>query len=389
MPLFFTIILIEILAGMEVDLFIPSFPELQKTFNLTPFLVQLTLSVNFVAYCICSLLVGTLGDRFNRRHVMLGSLGVFVLGSLFCVLASSFYLLLLGRFFQGVGMAGPAVLAYVLVADEYPIEKQPAIMGIYNGICNISVAIAPIIGSYVSLYFNWRGNFILLLVLGLLAFMLGYRVIPNRKNDTNISLSLKSYIPLLTSPQLMYYVIGICFLAVPYWVFTGMAPILYMEDMGVPLKHFGLYQGAIAGAFSIVCILSSKILNRYGKENCLNISKWLCGISAFVFLYIALANIKHPLVITCAMVVFAIVSVFPFNIYYPYSLEVIPNSKARTAALIHAIRLLLTAFSIQSVSYIYNGIFFPIGITIFVCITIALYSFRTVSLEPEGKVGEA
>jgi DHA1 family bicyclomycin/chloramphenicol resistance-like MFS transporter len=43
---FITILLIQILAGMEIDLFIPSFPELQKVFCLSPFLVQLTLIVS-------------------------------------------------------------------------------------------------------------------------------------------------------------------------------------------------------------------------------------------------------------------------------------------------------------------------------------------------------
>ena len=373
---FITILIIQILAGMEVDLFIPSFPELQEVFQLSPFLVQLTLSVNFIAYCVCSLFAGTLGDRYNRRHVMLGSLVIFVIGSLCCVFASNFSILLLGRLFQGIGMAGPAVLAYVLIADEYPLERQASIMGIYNGICTLSMAFAPVIGSYVNLFFNWRGNFVLLLLLSVVSLIMVYFAIPNRKSDPTVSLSLKSYWPLLKSTKLMMYVLGMCFLCVSYWLFIGMSPVLYMEGMGVELQHFGFYQGALAGIFSFVSILSPKILRTFGQKKCLSYSQILCGLSAFIILSIALLEINQPFVITGAMLILAAVVVFPFNILYPLSLEVLENSKARIAALINAGRLLLTALALSAVSYIYAGTFLPVGITIFITTGIALGFFE-------------
>ena len=45
-----TIILMDILSGMEFDLFVPSFPELQSYFSLSPFWVETLLSVNFAGY---------------------------------------------------------------------------------------------------------------------------------------------------------------------------------------------------------------------------------------------------------------------------------------------------------------------------------------------------
>src|SRR4051812_1297398 len=107
---FFTVLMICILAGAEVDLFTPSFPELQRIFHLSPFMVQFTLSANFVAYCICSLFAGTLGDRYSKRSVILVSLGVFTLGSLLCVSALNYSTLIIGRILQGAGISGPAVL---------------------------------------------------------------------------------------------------------------------------------------------------------------------------------------------------------------------------------------------------------------------------------------
>ena len=137
---FFTILLMWILCGAELDLFIPSFPELQKVFQLTPFMVQLTLSVNFVAFCLFCIFAGTLGDRFNRRHVILISLGIFIVGSILCVSANSFTMLLVGRFLQGIGIAAPTTLSFAVIADEYLPEERPRLMGILNGIASFTGA---------------------------------------------------------------------------------------------------------------------------------------------------------------------------------------------------------------------------------------------------------
>lgn len=375
---FIAILLIEILAGVEVDLFIPSFPELQKVFELTPFMVQLTLSVNFIAYCVCCLFAGTLGERYNRRHVMLASLLIFVIGSAFCMFATNFPLLILGRFLQGVGIAAPATLAFVVIADDYPIEKQPAMLGLLNGMVTVAMSFAPVVGSIVNLYFSWRANFVLLFGVGTLCFISSYFLLPAKKGNPNVSLSPMAYWPLLTSQKYMLYFWAICFLAITYWIFIGMAPILYMEDLGVPLEHFGYYQGAVAAVFSVVCILSPMIYARYGLKNCFKVGVWLCFLSALLILMITILGIENPLFITAVILVFSLGVAFPINILYPFSLEIVEDSKGRSAALIQAGRLVMTAIGLEVVSYYYVGNFSPIGISMFVSLMLGLYFCRKV-----------
>jgi MFS transporter, DHA1 family, multidrug resistance protein len=376
MPVFLTVLLISLLSGAEVDLFIPSFPELQRVFNLSPFLVQLTLSANFIPYCLCSLFAGPIGDRFNRKTVILLSLSIFVLGSILCVFAEHFPILILGRFLQGVGMAGPSVLAYVIIADQYPLERQPALLGMLNGIVTFAMAFAPVLGSYVTLYFNWRGNFVLLLILGILSLIAGFFVLPSRPGNPTISLSPKTYWPLFQSQKLMFFIIAICTMGTTYWTFIGMAPIVYMENMNVKLKDFGYYQGAIAMVFSIVSIFSAKFLAWFGPRACLYFSLIVYFIAAVLMFAISLLEIHDPMIITGVMLIFASAAVFPINLFYPIALDVVPDAKSRAAALINAFRLLLTAFVLEGVSYFYTGKFFPLGLALFTLSMISLFFIR-------------
>src|SRR3990167_7653343 len=162
------VIFMDLLAGMEFDLFVPSFPQLQSHFNLTAFWVEALLSVNFVGYCLSLFFVGGLADRYGRKPIILLGLSTFVIGSILCLCEQSFDFLLIGRFLQGIGIAAPAILSFLIIADTYPIKQQQFLMAMLNGSMNTAAAAAPVLGSYIALYFHWQGNFAVLLMLGLI-----------------------------------------------------------------------------------------------------------------------------------------------------------------------------------------------------------------------------
>lgn len=358
--------------GVEVDLFIPSFPQLQEVFQLTPFMVELTLGVNLAANCIACLFAGMLGDRYGRKPIIMYGLGIFIVGSLLCVFAQAYWYLLLGRFLQGLGIAAPAVLSYLVIADAYPIEEQQSKMGTINGTITLAMAFAPVIGSYINLWFDWRGNFAALLGLSLICFILGWRLLPKGVENLEVSLSLKSYKPVILSKKAMTYNFTIAAFCQPFWVFIGMAPLLYMGAMGVELKAFGFYQGAMAGVFSILSLSSGFFLKRFGSIRCF--SSGLVLLVLFVILDVGLliSGVHDPLLITIVCMIQAAGFIWPINMFWPISLEAVEGAKARMSALIVGTRMLLTAISIQIVSHFYHDEFFPIGIAMMVFVFIGL-----------------
>lgn len=361
---FATIIVLGILTGAEVDLFIPSFPELQDIFHLTPFEVELTLGVNLAAHCLTALVVGNLGDRYGRRPIILLGLTIFTLGSFLCVFAPAFWVILLGRLLQGIGIAGPAVLGYLVLADHYPADKQQHLMGILNGVITLAMAFAPVVGSYVSLYFHWQGNFILLLGLGVVSLVLTGLFIPVGSKNPDLSIALKEYLPVLRSSRVWWYGATICALVLGYWVFIGMAPILYMEDLGVSLKDFGFYQGSMAGVFSVASLSSAYFLKRFGQRACFFTSLWILGAFLIGTALLLLTQTKSPLLITLVMQLLALGIIFPVNILWPLSLYALPEAKGRVTALIVSSRFIFTALGIQIVSALYNGTFLTIGLAV-------------------------
>lgn len=357
-----TVIFMDLLTGMEFDLFVPSFNELQTQFHLTPFCVEALLSSNFVGYCLSLFLVGSLSDHYGRKSVILSGLVLFIIGSLFCLWGTAYPMLLIGRFLQGVGIAAPAILSFLVIADEYALKKQQYFMAMLNVVMNTACAIAPVIGSYVTLYFHWQGNFQVLLWLGVATGLMAFFFIPIYKlPEQKETLSLRGYFPLFQSKPLLLLMVNIICLFVPYWIFVGMSPLLYMKDLGVSLSHFGYYQGVLALVFAIGCLLFGLIMHRYSAKTMLKLSFKIYVISFISLLWIIVSNSLNPLWITLAFLPFIISQIIPSNILFPLCLNFIPEAKGKISAVLQGARLIFSALSLQLAGHFYEGNFQNIG----------------------------
>ncbi len=361
-----TVILMDLLTGMELDLFVPSFPELQSQFHLSPFWVEALLSVNFIGYCLSLFFVGGLADRYGRKPIISLGIMIFILGSLLCLWGGSQISLLAGRYLQGVGIASPAILSFLIITDIYPLREQRFILAMLNGSMNTATAFAPVIGSYVTLYFHWQGNFIILLSLGLITLIMTLFFIPTYKitPPPQKSIYSRGYIAIFKSRPLRLLIIYLAIMFAPYWIFVGISPLLYMKNLGVSLSHFGYYQGVFALLFAIGSLLFGMIVNRYDQKNLLSIANWIFIFSLISVAAVSVLDSSKALLITLAFIPFIIGQIIPSTILYPLCLNFMPEAKGRVSALIQGTRLIFSALFLQIAGYFYQGTFLNIGIII-------------------------
>lgn len=360
-----TVIIMDLLAGMEFDLFVPSFPELQSYFNLSPFQVELTLSVNFIGYCIGLLVVGELGDRFGRKPIIGWGLIIFIIGSLICLSANTYDLLLAGRFLQGLGIASPAILSFLIIADAYSLKKQQFLLSLLNGTKNLSVAMAPVVGSYITQIFHWRGNFYTLLSIGVMTLLMTLFFIPTYKPSSKTRMPIaQSYTSIFKSNILILLIIYFILMFIPYWIFVGISPLLYMKDLGVSLSHFGYYQGSLALTFALGSLIFGFMINHFNQRKMLWLGNQIFIISFISLVFISIINTSNPLLITLNFLPFVIGQIIPSNILYPLFLNLMPEAKARLTALIQGGQLLFASLGLQIAGHFYQGSFREIGIIV-------------------------
>jgi DHA1 family bicyclomycin/chloramphenicol resistance-like MFS transporter len=245
-------------------------------------------------------------------------------------------------------------------------------MAILNGVMNASAGIAPVIGSYITLHFHWQGNFTTLLILGLIVFLMTMLFIPASKTSQHKKTpSLQGYISIFQSKPLMLLITHFAFMFVPYWIFVGMSPILYIEDLGVSLSHFGYYQGSLALVFAFGSLLYGFVITRYNQRKMLLLSCFIWIIGLIMLALISFLDNHKPLLITFAFLPFCIGQIIPTTVLYPVCLNYMPQAKGRVSAIIQGGRLVLAALGLQVAGYFYQGTFQNIGMIIIFFIFLA------------------
>jgi DHA1 family bicyclomycin/chloramphenicol resistance-like MFS transporter len=369
----FAIAFAILVASSEIDLIVPSFPELQNAFGLSPFAVELTLSLNLLAHCIAGLFAGNLGDKFGRRQIILYGFVLFIFGSLLGAFAPSFELILLARVLQGIGVAPGIVLGYVVAMEKYPPSEQGRIMGLLNGVLAISLSAAPVFGSYISLYFGYQGNFGFMAITGVLGLIALALFVPNDKqHNKDVGLHLNAYLPVLKNKTTMLYVIWISLIPGAYYSFVGLASLLFVEGLGLSLSQFGVYMGIITFTFGIFSVLSGKIMKLMGRKNAFNAS--LFCLLGFLFTTLLLVGglENTPELILFSTLLFAIGCVIPINEGFVLAMESMPEAKGKISGLVSTLKWVITMIGVQTASYFYHGSYTPIAITLFVMISISL-----------------
>jgi EmrB/QacA subfamily drug resistance transporter len=113
-----------------------------------------------------------LGDRFGRRRIFAGGLGLFVATSAACAVAPDVGWLIAARTVQGAGAALVISLALAIVSAAFPPERRGAAIGILEGVTGLATIGGPVIGGAVSEGISWEWIFWVNVPIGLVALPL-------------------------------------------------------------------------------------------------------------------------------------------------------------------------------------------------------------------------
>ena len=125
---------------------------------------------------------GRLGDIFGRRRVLLTGMALFVAASAACAAAASAGELIAARAAQGVAAAIMLPQVFGLIRDLFEAHEMGRAFGVYGPVMGLSAMLGPIasgglIGANV-FGTGWRMIFLVNVPVGLVALVLGARVLP-------------------------------------------------------------------------------------------------------------------------------------------------------------------------------------------------------------------
>lgn len=138
--------------------------------------------VYLLGQAVMTPIYGRLADQYGRKHVYIGSVMVFLLGSLLCGCAWSMASLIAFRAIQGIGGGGLVPMATTIIADMSRPADRPRLLGYISSVYGIAAIIGPLLGSFFVGTLGWPFVFWVNLPIGLttIALVAGFLREPAR-----------------------------------------------------------------------------------------------------------------------------------------------------------------------------------------------------------------
>lgn len=136
-------------------------PALQADLRATITDVQWVIEAYALFLGALILVGGSLGDQFGRKRVFLTGVLWFTGASIFCGLATSAPVLIIGRALQGIGAAFLVPGSLAIISATFGDAERGRAIGTWSGFSAITAAIGPVTGGWLVEHVSWRAVFFL------------------------------------------------------------------------------------------------------------------------------------------------------------------------------------------------------------------------------------
>jgi len=266
-PHIVTLVLVAGLSAMNMSVFLPSLPVMTAHFDTSYEVMQLSVSLYLAATAALQLIIGPLSDRYGRRPVMLGSIAVFLLATLGCLLATTIEVFLAFRMLQAMVATG-LVLSRAVVRDMVPQNEAASMIGYVTMGMALVPMIAPLIGGALDQALGWQAVFIFLLFSGTAIGALVWADLGETaaRNQGSFASILSDTPELFRSRRFWGYVFSAAFAAGTFFAFLGGAPLVASDVYMLSPSQTGLALGAPAIGYATGNFLSGRYSITYGAD---------------------------------------------------------------------------------------------------------------------------
>lgn len=169
---------------LDISIVNVAIPSIDRALDATPSDLQWVLSGYSLAFALPLVPAGRLGDLHGRRNAFVLGIALFTVSSALAGMAQSAQWLVLARLCQGAaaGIVVPQVSG--LIQELFPPSERGRPFGLLGATIGVSTAVGPLLGGVLlaigGTEHGWRWVFFVNLPIGILAVLLGWRLIPPR-----------------------------------------------------------------------------------------------------------------------------------------------------------------------------------------------------------------
>lgn len=280
--------------AFSIDAMLPALPQIGA--DLTPDdlnRAQLVITSFVLGMGVGTLFTGPLSDTFGRKPVILAGAALYMVMALVAATEDSLEMLLVARLFQGLGAAGPRVVALAIIRDLYAGRGMARIMSFVMMVFTLFPAFAPSIGALIIGWTGWRGIFLAFVVFAAVSSLWLTLRLPEtlpRENRRPFSIGAiwAAVVEIMATPVVRIS-IGVQSLVFAM-LFSMISTVQQVYDISFgQAEYFPLWFGGVAVVASSGSFINAKLVMRLGMRflvtTMLTAQAVLAGITVLLFAF--------------------------------------------------------------------------------------------------------
>ncbi|ACQ70906.1 MULTISPECIES: MFS transporter [Exiguobacterium] len=322
--------LLTFVLGTSEFVIVGILPDIASGLSISIATAGSLVSAFAISFAVGTPITMSLTSHLPKRKLMLGLTILFTVLNLLSSLAPMYEWLLVLRMLTAV-VTGVLISLAMLVASESvpPAKRGVAVSFIFGGFTMANVFGVPI-GTFIGQQAGWESTFWLTTLLGAVAWIAIYRVLPNQLSQEKAS--LREQMALLTNPRILIaFLIPAFGFGATYVVYTYLVPIL-KDVLGVPVA----WVSPILFAYGFISIFSNIAAGKIASHNPIGRLRFVFLVQAFVLaaLFVTTSNVTLGLLNIALMSFMAILLTTSTQIYLIDLAEKFnPNAKGLASSL--------------------------------------------------------
>jgi DHA1 family bicyclomycin/chloramphenicol resistance-like MFS transporter len=259
------------MVALSIDAMLPALPEIASDLGVTQINdSQYVISILFAGMAIGQMIFGPMSDSIGRKHAINFGFAVFVIGCLVSLLAQNFTVMLIGRFLQGLGAAGPRIVSTALVRDMYEGREMARVMSFVMTIFILVPVVAPALGQAILIFFDWRGIFWMFLVLSFIVLSwFNLRQPETLPLDNRVKFSIEQILSdikyICAIPAAVGYTISAGIVFGAFLGYLSSSQQIFQQQYGLG-DQFVVYFGVLAASIGVASLVNAKLVMRFGMR---------------------------------------------------------------------------------------------------------------------------
>ncbi|MCL2597210.1 MAG: MFS transporter [Paludibacter sp.] len=147
--------------------------QISEFFSMNAVTLTWVSSIYLISTAIFQIPFARIADIVGRKKMFLWGVLVFSICTFVCAFAPNTAILLIFRFFSGLGSAMLFGTNMAILTSLFPPQKRGMALGINTAVVYAALATGPLVGGILTNYFGWQSIFIISAIIGLSVVVLG------------------------------------------------------------------------------------------------------------------------------------------------------------------------------------------------------------------------